>query len=103
MPRSSPLKWLFRREDEALNQASLELIDVVTGKRLEKLGSSLNDMPAVEALAARWREGYWFGQGASGRSLNIYGTAVCNLTAEQLLRRQSKGWVLRHLPKAWFR
>ena len=98
-----PLKWLFRREAEALNQANLELIDVVTGKIIEKLGSSPNDTPAVEALVALWRSDYRFGQAVTDRALNIYGTAVCNLTSEQLARRQSKGWVLRYLPKAWFR
>ena len=98
-----PLKWLFESEAEALNQANLELIDFVTGKRMEKLDLGLNDMPAVEALAALWQSGYWFRPAVTDRSLNIYGTIVSNETAEQATRHQSKGWVLRYLPTALFR
>jgi|GEM_PF-3111926 len=99
---SRPLKWLLTADAEALNQANLELIDVVTGKSMEKLGSRLNDMPAVEALAARWRSAYWFEGDISDRALNIYGSVVCNVTCEQLTGHRSNGWVLRYLPKAWF-
>jgi hypothetical protein len=98
-----PLKWLFGAEAQALNQANQELIDVVTGKRMENLGSNLNDMPAVEALAERWRSSYWFGHAVTDRALSIYGTDVCNFTAEKLPGHQSRGWVLRYLPAAWFR
>ena len=98
-----PLKWLSSRQAQAVNKANLELIDVVTGKRMEKLGSSLKDTPAVEALVAIWRSDHRFGHAVTNRTLSIYGTAVCNLTSEQLTEHHSRGWVLRYLPMAWIR
>jgi len=98
-----PLKWLVGGEAQAVNQANLELIDVVTGKRLEKLGSGLKDTPAVKSLVAIWRSDYRSGHAVTNRTLSIYGTVVCNLTGEQLVSHQSRGWVLRYLPMAWIR
>ena len=98
-----PLKWLFGAEAGALNRANLELIDVVTGRRIEKFRSSLEDTPAAQSLVAIWRSDHRFGVAVTNRTLSIYGTALCNLTSEQVAGHKSRGWILRYLPNAWFR
>ncbi|MDP6542909.1 MAG: hypothetical protein QGH60_02895 [Phycisphaerae bacterium] len=98
-----PLKWIFAPEALTLNQSNLELIDIVTEKAFDKPPAPLEDIPAVTELTALWRYDYTLGHAVSDRSLNIYGTALCKLTAEQLGGHQSRGWVLRYLPSAWFR
>ena len=97
-----PLKWLIQAEAEALNQANLEFIEVINGKGIEKPRSGLKDTLKAKAIAALWRSDYSLVHMVTDPVLNAYGAALCELTTEQLEKYQSKGWVLRHLPKAWF-
>jgi hypothetical protein len=98
-----PLKWMFADEAEILNQANREIINVVTDKTIVKPGMRLKDMPTTVELADLWRSGYWFAPSVTDRSLSNYGMAVCSATAGKLEKHQSRGLILRFLPKAWFR
>ncbi len=98
-----PLKWLFDADAEMVNQANREIIEVITRDRIEKADSRLKDIPTTRKLAIFWGSSDWFVNDVEERSLSIYGTAVCSWTAGKLEKHQSKGFVLRYLPKAWFR
>ena len=56
---------------------------------------------AGQASSGTRRSDHWAAQAFTDRTLNAYGAAVCKLTIEEMERYQSKGWVLRQLPKKW--
>jgi len=98
-----PLKWLYEDEARTLNQANREVIAVVTSSIIAEPGSRLREIPATGKLAMLWGSSNWFEPEITDRALSNYGTAVCAATVNAIEKHQSRGLILRFLPRSWFR